>query len=198
MMNPVTVHQRRCIYVVVTRTGTNVAKAIRVVTKMPYSHASLAADANLTELYSFRRKYSSFPLPATFGIECIGRGVFGKFSQIPCEIYEIPVSELQYACFLQLIDHFQACQKQYSYSLVGLLKVKMQIESELKKKFVCSQFVAYVLHECGIRLDKAPSLYSPEDLRHLPQAGLIYTGELNSYFYAQNSQSRNSLIYSAV
>ena len=177
----------RSLYIVVTSTGTGVARAIRVLTKMPYSHASISATADLRELYSFSRSFKRTPLPATFNSEYIGQGTFGKFPEIPCEIYEVPVTEWQYALFLQLIDHFRACRKRYSYSLMGLLCVKMQIERDLERKFVCSQFVAYVLNECGIDLDKPPSLYSPEDLRYIEGARLIYRGELNRYYQEQNS-----------
>lgn len=187
-----------CIYIVVTCTGTSVARAIRVVTKMPYSHASLAATPQLHELYSFARSFKRIPLPATFNTEYIGEGTLGKFPSIPCEIYALPVSDAQYEKFLQLIDHFQACRKQYSYSLMGLLRVKMQIERDLERKFVCSQFVAYVLHECGISLEKAPSLYSPDDLRFLPQARLIFRGELNNYYREQSESNYAPLIHSAV
>ena len=188
----------RAIYIVVTCTGTGVARAIRVVTKMPYSHVSLAATPQLHELYSFARNYKRVPLPATFNTERIGEGTFGKFADIPCEIYELPVDDGQYDRFLQLIDHFQACRKQYSYSLIGLLRVKMQIERDLERKFVCSQFVAYVLHECGVPLEKAPSLYSPDDLRFLPQAKLIFRGELNNYYRLQSEELLSPQITSVV
>lgn len=186
------------IYIVVTCTGTGVARAIRVVTKMPYSHASLAATPQLHELYSFARSFKRIPLPATFNTEYVGAGTLGKFASIPCEIYQLPVTAEQYAKFLQLIDHFQACRRQYSYSLMGLLRVKMQIERDLERKFVCSQFVAYVLHECGIHLEKAPCLYSPDDLRFLPQATLIYRGELNNYYREQAQADTVVPIHSAV
>ena len=191
-------NSQRAIYIVVTCTGTGVARAIRVVTKMPYSHVSLAATPQLHELYSFTRNYKRVPLPATFNTERIGEGTFGQFADIPCEIYEIPVDDGQYAHFMELIDHFQACRKQYSYSLMGLLRVKMQIERELERKFVCSQFVAYVLHECGVPLEKAPSLYSPDDLRFLPQARLIFRGELNNYYRLQSESYFAPLVHSAV
>lgn len=174
--------KNRKIYVVVTCTGTSVARAIRVVTHMPYSHVSLAADASLHELYSFARTYTPLPLPATFNRELIGEGTLGRFPNIPCEIYAVPVTEEQYAQFRSIITHFSACRKMYSYSVLGLLWVKLQKERELQRKFVCSQFVAYVLQECGVQLDKPPSLYSPDDFRYLPTARLIYRGELNRYY----------------
>lgn len=187
--------KKRSIYVVVTRTGTGVAKAIRVFSRMPYSHVSISADASLHKLYSFCRNYKPFPLPANFNTELIGEGTLGKFDNIPCEIYEVPISAEQYSHFESMIDHFLACRKLYSYSLLGLLRVKLQIESELQNKFVCSQFVAYVLDECGVKLDKPACLYSPDDLRYLPDAKLIYRGELNRYYHDQNE---NELSYAPV
>lgn len=177
----------RAIYMVVMRTDTIPAKAIRMATRVPYSHVSLSPDASLKQMFSFCRSYSRIPLPATFNEELIGQGTLGHFEEIPCEIYKIPVTEEKYQRFLMLIDHFQACRRQYSYSLMGLVWVRLQIEKELRNKFVCSQFVAYMLEECGISLEKAASLYSPDDLRFLPQAELVYRGELNRYYHEQTS-----------
>lgn len=193
-----TSEKKRSIYVVVTRTGTGPARAIRLISRMPYSHVSLSGDASLHQLYSFCRNYTYVPLPASFNTELIGEGTLGKFTDIPCEIYEIPLTEEQYSHFQCMIDHFIACRKLYSYSLIGLLRVKLQIESKLRYKFVCSQFVAYVLEECGVRLDKAPCLYSPDDLRYLPDAKLIYRGELNRYYHEQNQMLSYMPMVSAV
>ena len=193
-----TSEKKRSIYVVVTRTGIGPARAIRLISRMPYSHVSLSGDASLHQLYSFCRNYTYVPLPASFNTELIGEGTLGKFTDIPCEIYEIPLTEEQYSHFQCMIDHFIACRKLYSYSLIGLLRVKLQIESELRYKFVCSQFVAYVLEECGVRLDKAPCLYSPDDLRYLPDAKLIYRGELNRYYHEQNKRPYYMPMVSAV
>lgn len=175
------------LYVILTRTDTIPAKAIRMATRVPYSHASLSADATLRQMFSFCRNYAPIPLPATFNEELIGQGTLGQFDSIPCEIYRVSVSENQYQKFLALIDHFQACRRQYSYSLMGLVRVRLQIEKQLRNKFVCSQFVAYMLESCGIRLDKPASLYAPDDLRFLPEAELIYRGELNHYYHQQTA-----------
>ncbi len=192
--------KKKSIYVVVTRTGTGVAKAIRVFSRMPYSHVSLSGDASLHQLYSFCRNYKPIPLPATFNTEMIGEGTLGKFKNIPCEIYEVPLTEVQYNHFEALIDHFINYRKHYSYSLMGLFRVKFQIERELHQKFVCSQFVAYVLKECGVTLKKPPCLYSPDDLRYIPDAKLIYRGELNRYYHDQNENmlSYRPLMRSAI
>ncbi|HBI85909.1 MAG TPA: hypothetical protein DDX71_06440 [Ruminococcus sp.] len=199
-MTTATEQKSRSVFVVVTSTGTSVARAIRVLTKMPYSHVSLSSDASLRELYSFSRSFCRVPLPATFNRELIGEGTLGRFDRIPCEIYEIPMTQAQYARYEALIQHFVSCRKMYSYSLMGLIWVKLQKERQLQNKFVCSQFVAYVLEECGIVIDKPPCLCTPEDLRHLPEARLIYRGELNSYYRDQieNMNIYMPLMHSAV
>lgn len=199
MIYPTTEPKRRSVYVVVTRTGTSVARVIRIFSRMPYSHVSLSRDASLHQLYSFCRNYKPIPLPATFNTEMIGEGTLGAFDVIPCEIYEVPVTDAQYEHFEHLIEHFLECRKRYSYSIMGLLRVKLQIESKLKYKFVCSQFVAYVLKECGVKLNKPPCLYSPDDLRYLPDAKLIYRGELNHYYQEHSNEfSYAPLMHSAV
>mgnify|MGYP000691307822 CR=1 FL=1 len=87
------------IYVLVSQTGTNIAKIIRFFTRKPYNHASISADSNLHEMYSFCRNSPSMPLPATFNQEIVGRGTLGKFSDIPCELYAIPVTRHQRLIF---------------------------------------------------------------------------------------------------
>ncbi len=192
--------KKRSVYIVVTRTGTGPARVIRLFSRMPYTHVSLSGDPSLRQLYSFCRNYTPLPFPATFNRELIGEGTFGKFSNIPCEVYKVPLTEEQYERFQCMIDHFLTCRKLYSYSIMGLLRVRFQIESELQNKFVCSQFVAYVLDECGVKLDKPASLYSPDDLRFLPDARLIYRGELNRYYHELNDDafSYAPLIHSTV
>lgn len=188
-MNEQEKHKPRAIYVVVTCTGTGVAKAIRVVTKMPYSHASISLDPTLDVLYSFSRSYRLSPLPATFNPEVIGTGTLGRFDNIPCEIYAVPMTEEQYLRMKGLIAYFCAFRRDFSYSLMGLIWVKLQKERELDRKFVCSQFVAYLLEQCGVPLEKAACLYSPDDLRHIPDARLIYRGELNRYYHELHTLS---------
>ncbi len=190
--------QTRSVYVVLTRTGTKVARVIRILTRKPYSHASISMDSSLHELFSFCRNNPRFPLPATFNEEYVGQGVFGLYDNIPCEIYEVPMTEAQHREFCKQLLHFQNFRGLYSYSLFGLVSVPLQIKRELRYKFVCSQFVAYMLQESNVKLNKPASLYSPEDLRHLPTARLIYRGELNEYFSEPTHDHAYELMHSAV
>ena len=170
------------IYVIVAQTGTGPARFFRFITKKPFNHVSLSADVTLSEMYSFCRTYRPVPLPATFNKEIVGKGTLGQFGYIPCEIYRIPVTKEQKAEYNSIIRHFVDNRNIYSYNILGLLAVYMNIEWKRKKSFVCSQFVAYTLDKIGIPLEKSFCLYTPDDFRRFPGATLYYAGELNTFY----------------
>ncbi len=169
------------IYIIVAQTGTKPAHFFRFFTKKPYNHVSLSGSADLSEMYSFCRTYRPFILPATFNREIVGKGTLGKFSFIPCEIYRIKVTAEQKFEYNRLISHFCHNRKIYSYNVLGLVPLYLNIDWSRKKSFVCSQFVAYAMEKIGIQLEKPFSLYTPDDFRKFPSAELYYAGELNSF-----------------
>lgn len=170
------------LFIILSQTGTRVAQMIKKVTRKPYNHASIAVDLTLEEMYSFCRTYRYLLLPATFNQEIVGKGTLGQFLTIPCEIYAIPVSQDVKDDFLQYLNHFKACRKQYSYNVLGLWTTFFHIRWTRRNKLHCSEFVARMLDRCGIQLEKQPSLYTPDDLRYLPGAFLVYRGELNRFY----------------
>ena len=170
------------IYIILTQTGTRVSSIIKLFTKKPYNHSSLSGDEKLETMYSFCRTYRSFPLPATFNREKVGEGVFGMYSNIPCEVYRIPVTNQQKELFTQRIDTFNEKRKSYHFNLFGFSSILFQKPVTRKNKYTCSQFTATVLENTGIKLDKLPCLYSPDDLRYINGSELIFSGELNDYY----------------
>ena len=46
------------LYVVLTRTNTIISRLIHLFTQDEYTHAALALDRELTEMYSFARQYT--------------------------------------------------------------------------------------------------------------------------------------------
>lgn len=175
------------IYLILAQTGTGPAKFFRFFTKKPFNHVSLSGDINLSEMYSFCRTYRRLPLPATFNKEIVGKGTLGQFGYIPCEIYRIPVTSGQKAEYDRIIRHFNNNRKIYSYNILGLIAVYLNIEWNRQKNFLCSQFVAYTMDKIGIPLEKPFCLYTPDDFRNFPGAALIYSGELNSFYYDMQS-----------
>ena len=177
------------IYIVMAQTGTRPARFFRFITKKPFNHVSLSGDVTLSEMYSFCRTYRRFPLPATFNKEIVGEGTLGCFGSIPCEIYRINVTAEQKNEYNRIIRHFADHRNIYSYNILGLLAVYLDIEWNRKKNFLCSQFVAYTMDKIGIQLDKPFCLYKPDDFRKFPGAVLIYSGELNDFYHVMRSKS---------
>ncbi|MBO4876945.1 MAG: hypothetical protein J5501_02940 [Ruminococcus sp.] len=178
------------IYLIIAQTGTRPARFFRFFTKKPYNHVSLSGDATLSEMYSFCRSYTPFPLPATFNKEIVGKGTLGKYDFIPCEIYRIPVTREQKLEYERIIRHFSDNRNIYSYNVLGLIAVYFNIEWNRKYSFVCSQFVAYTMDKIGIKLEKPFCLYTPDDFRSFPGATLVYSGELNSFYFDMKDQRR--------
>lgn len=170
------------IYLILAQTGTVPARFFRLFTKKPYNHVSLSGDITLSEMYSFCRTYKRFVLPATFNKEIVGKGTLGLFGTIPCEIYRIPVTKEQKQLYNQLIKHFIDNRNIYSYNILGILAVYLNIEWNREKSFLCSQFVAYIMDKIGIKLEKPFCLYTPDDFRNFPDAALVYSGELNTFY----------------
>jgi len=178
------------IYLIIAQTGTRPARFFRFFTKKPYNHVSLSGDVTLSEMYSFCRSYTPFPLPATFNKEIVGKGTLGKYDFIPCEIYRIPVTRVQKMEYERIIRHFSDNRNIYSYNVLGLIAVYFNIEWNRKYSFVCSQFVAYTMDKIGIKLEKPFCLYTPDDFRSFPGATLVYSGELNSFYFDMKEQRR--------
>lgn len=181
------------VYVLLSQTGTRVARCIRMFTKKPYSHASIALDLSLEEIYSFCRTYRHLPLPATFNREIIGKGTFGSFLTIPCEIYAIALTPSSKQEFLRYLEHFKLCRSRYSYNLLGLCTTFFHIRWTRYHKLHCSEFVARLLEFTGVTLEKPPSLYTPDDLRYLPGMQLVYRGELNRFYQMQKARRTTTL-----
>ena len=169
------------IYIIVAQTGTRPAKFFRFFTKKPYNHVSLSGTPDLSDMYSFCRTYTPLPLPATFNQEIVGKGTLGQYGYIPCEIYRLKVTREQKEKYNELIRHFCENRSSYSYNVLGLLALYLNIDWSRDKSFACSQFVAYTMDQIGVPLEKPFSLYIPDDFRRFPGADLYYAGELNCF-----------------
>lgn len=172
--------KRKYIYVILSQTGTVPARIIKFFTGAPYNHASLSNDEELQEIYSFCRKFKRFALPAGF-VEENKVGVFDMFRRVPCEVYAFEVSDEQYTKYEEMLEHFKKESKLYSYNVLGLLTLAFGFAIHRKNHFVCSEFVAHVLSECGIAVfNKDLGLVKPDDFRYLDNAVLVYKGDMKS------------------
>lgn len=174
---------KKYVYILVSQSGTTISKILKMFTRKPYNHVSVSCESDLSEMYSFCRNKPERPLPATFNKEIIGEGTLGKYNMIPCELYRISVTDEQKELLYKNIEHFKQNRDCYSYNCIGLGFMLFHIAFRRKNKFVCSQFVGYILEKSGInsQIHKPVCLQTPEDFRHIPDAELIYKGNLNNY-----------------
>lgn len=173
---------KKNIYIMISQTGTSCSKIFQLFTRAPYNHASIALDEDLNSLYSFARQNLYIPLIAGFVKEDINEGVYKVHDDTLCQIYRISISEEQYLTLQQSIHNFEKDKDKYGYNFAGLVAMLFNIPYHRRYHYVCSQFVAYVLHESkSVKLKKDFSLMRPDDFSSLPGVDLIYSGKLADY-----------------
>lgn len=181
------------VYILLTDTGTLFTRLIKLYTKKPYNHASIALESHLSKVYSFGRKTNRNPFVGGFVSEDLSSELFVKAD---CAIYSIEVTEDQLEMMNTYIRDMEAQKEQYSYNLIGLLGFLVHKPITRKKSFFCSQFVATVLKKCNIHdLEKAPSLIAPDDFRKTSNFQLVYEGRLKNFMNgSENVSIRTNLI----
>ncbi|MEG0370916.1 MAG: hypothetical protein RR645_01325 [Clostridium sp.] len=172
----------RKVYLILSHTGTKFSGFINMMTRYEYTHSSIALDKELKELYSFGRKNMRIPFIAGFVREDVNSGVFYKYKNTKCIIYELDVKDYVYENIKNIIDGFEQEKNRYRYNILGLPLIMFNIPYKREEHFVCSQFVAYVLINSGaIDLNKEFTVVKPRDFCEIDNKRIIYNGVLNEY-----------------
>jgi|SRR5699024_5010559 len=181
-------------YVLLTDTGLWFSKLIKLYTKKPYNHASIAFDSKLTKVYSFGRKSARNPFIGGFVKENMKTS--SLFVKADCIIYSFEATDVQLDKMKRYIQKMDAQKEQYSYNLLGLFGFIIKRPIKRSKSFFCSQFVASVLKESNIiDFDRPLSLIAPNDFREIAGFQLVYQGKLVDY---TNDKRLNSLYFHPV
>lgn len=172
--------EQRKIYIMLSMTGTRFARMLKCFTRSRYTHVSISLDRDLREMYSFGRRKMRLPMFAGFVQELPDRGVFQKYD-VSCAIYEMEVSDEQYTRIEHMINRFWEGYDHYKYNFAGLPFMLFHIPLCRKHRFVCSQFVAYLLSKSGVvTFEKGYALARPEDFLQLGMQK-IFQGSLRDY-----------------
>lgn len=170
----------RSVYILLTRSGTYFSRLIHRMTAADYTHVSICLDGELQHFYSFGRKSDIFLFPAGFVREDLQGGVFRRFSQMPCALYELRVPPEVYRQLELRIEGMYDAADVYHYSCLGVVLCKLELAYQRQHHYFCSQFVADLLQRSGaLEFTKAASLVQPGDFLYLPQLQLRYQGQLN-------------------
>lgn len=181
------------IYIVLTRTTTLLSRLIGFIKNDEYTHASLSLNKNLETMYSFGRKYKYNPFVGRFVRENLNEGLFGLQKNLKGLVFELEVTQEQYIKIQDLLNDFIVHRNYYKYNYFGLIYSLLNLEACREDRFLCSEFVYYLLKECGIaNLNKAPNLVRPQDLLNI-EGRVVFKGNLKN-----NLESLPALKYAQV
>lgn len=182
--------RRYCIYIVLTRSNSVVSKFIKFVRKYEYTHASIALDKDINSMYSFGRKYARYPFLGRFKEENVNDGMYRLHKVLPGAVVEVEVTKEQYEKAKKIVDIFIYNKKSYKYNYRGLLDNLIGREECRDDRFLCSEFVYYVLMESGIlTLDIPRNLVTPQDLLNI-NGKIIYKGDLKTMSYKDINEDK--------
>ena len=168
------------IYIVLTYTGTPLARIIKLYTKKEYSHVSISLDKKLTKMYSFGRVNPYIPFIGGLVKESPKYGTFKRFKNTITKIYSFDVSDSDYYFIKKTINKMYSKKGNYSFNLLGLIAVLLNKKVSRENSFYCAEFVKYVLEHSNLNLN-LPNIPKPDDFRNLDGMLEIYTGKLNQY-----------------
>jgi hypothetical protein len=170
------IHEKhpRKISILLTRFPDNGSRAVSMLTRFYYTHASIGLDEDMNTFYSFVTK--------GFLVEKVTRYIRPDWDPIPCMLYEIPVSEEHYQRIKEILNSFVEKKKSLQYHKVGVAFALFNIPFKRKNRYFCSQFVADVLRQSHtIFMHKDSTLIFPKDLHRLPQNRLVFQGTLPDF-----------------
>lgn len=174
--------ETKLIYILFSDTGTLFSKTIRLYTRMPLNHTSIAFDPDLRELYSFGRKQPDNPFNGGFVKEFVRGSIIRNGQRTMCALYCCEVSLPVYERIRLRIQQMEQNCEQYRYNLLGLFGVLLNVSIEPEKSFFCSQFVAALFRDNGLPLSNKPlGLTKPIDLEHSALLRPLYRGDLREY-----------------
>ncbi|ERI93076.1 hypothetical protein HMPREF1982_01897 [Clostridiales bacterium oral taxon 876 str. F0540] len=165
------------VYLIFSKTGTWLSRALNVFSDTKYVHASISFDDSFNKMYSFGRTNPSNPFSGGFVEENLFDGVYKNNPSSECIIYKVKITNKQYNLLLSEIQSFQNEKERYRYNFLGLFGILVNRPIKRKDYYFCSQFVSEVLMKSEIYYThKTPELVKTSDLFSLDNKELIYEG----------------------
>jgi hypothetical protein len=172
------------IYLVFSKTGTWLSRAISTFSDIRYPHASLSFDCEFTEMYSFGRTNPNNPFSGGFVVENLYAGVYRKSSNCKCMICRVKVTEEQYNLLQKHIGEFSKEKYKYRYNFLGLYGILLNRPLKRKNYYFCSQFISEALMKSNVlEPGKAPELTRTDDLYKIKNREILYEGFVNNHYH---------------
>ena len=175
-------NNNRKLYIILSRTGTNLSKVIRFVTKAHYNHVSLSLDPKLEHMYSFGRRYPRNPLWCGFVHESKNRGFFKRFNDTEVKVLSLDIDERTYQDIKSVFTYMKNHQNCYHYNYVGLCLAAFNIQFQPTHTYYCSEFAKEILVRHHIQgADQLKKVPQPIHFESIPNTTEIYIGKLTQY-----------------
>lgn len=174
------------IYIILMHSGTPLANIIKLATRCEFTHACISFNAALNPLYSFGADSKTGGLGFTVQTD---KDPFFKKMKTKYAIYTMFVSKEAHDAMKKRLSYFQKNKTKLKYDIAGLVQIFFGQTTDYKQtKYFCSRFVMEIINQ-GNKLDKAPSLWKPEDIKSLTNISLVQSGD-DFYHYSKRTTEK--------
>lgn len=184
------------IYLVLSRTETNIGKVIRRFTHEQVNHSGVSFTEDLTELYSFARKRACNCFDGGLVKESPNTLKFGGKKDCLIEVYAIPISNEDYDNALSFVEDIRNDVDRYIYNTAKLVTSAFDRYPQVYKSFVCTEFSSSVLRAAGCELDDEFIIkVTPGMLAERFKDYLIFSGDVDDYPPVKESDYTDEMFF---
>lgn len=163
--------QQTDLYVMLSRTSTDIGRVIRLFSHDVYNHVSLSLDPSFRHWVSFARYVQGVPLAGGFVNESAAR-FFAMEGPVPVKIYRVPLTAERSQQLHGLFAKAGMQRNGLIYNTFGLLATAIGLEFHVPGAYTCLDFASAVLEQDYKRLsaleeDMAPHLIYAGDFKVL-------------------------------
>lgn len=160
--------QQRHLYIMLSRTGTGMAKVIRLFTRAHYNHVSLSLDDDLHHFVSFARYAQDVALAGGYITEPAER-ILASGDQIPVRIFRMEIPPARYEQLKSLFALAGDRKTGLIYNSLGAMLSTWHIPCPIPGAYTCLEFAGAVLGQRFRSLQALERYLAPFE---------IYQGEL--------------------
>lgn len=169
------------VYIVLSQTGTILSRILKLYTRAPYNHSSIALREDLEVMYSFGRLNPYNPFVGGFVQESPAFGTFKRFKNTRVMVIEADVTPEAYAELCTHIRTMLRTRTEYHYNYLGLLLAAIRVHRAKRNCYYCSEFVKAMAVQAGVEGAEAiPAIVKPMHLLRVPHK-TVYEGRLRDY-----------------
>ncbi len=173
--------EREKIYIVLSQTGTILSRVLKILTRAPYNHSSIALDEDLQTMYSFGRAHPYNPFVGAFVKESPASGTFKRFKNTRVMVLEFEVSSEKREELGHILGEMLRERARYHYNYLGLFLAAIRVHRKKQNCYYCSEFVKAMAEKLGLDgVENIPPIVKPIHFLNLSHK-TVYIGKLRDY-----------------